>query len=59
MASPLFLFAYIQINCNGKPVFRLKAFFVEIKTRKSKVVKLHLISGEPVSIEQLFVHQFV
>jgi hypothetical protein len=30
--------------------FVLKAFFLENKTRKSKVVKLHLISGEPVSI---------
>jgi hypothetical protein len=27
-----------------------KYFFLENKTRKSKVVKLHLISGEPVSI---------
>ena len=29
-----------------------KHFFLENKTRKSKVVKLHLISGEPVSIMQ-------
>jgi hypothetical protein len=29
-----------------------KHFFLENKTRKSKVVKLHLISGEPVSILQ-------
>jgi hypothetical protein len=27
-----------------------KHFFLENKTRKSKVVKLHLISGEPASI---------
>jgi hypothetical protein len=27
-----------------------KHFFLENKTRKSKVVKLHLISGEPVAI---------
>jgi hypothetical protein len=45
MTSPLSLFAYLQINWNGKPVFVFKAFLVW----KSKVVKLHLISGEPVS----------
>jgi hypothetical protein len=50
MASPLSLFAYLQISWNGKPVFVFKAFFLENRTRKSKVVKLHLISGEPVSI---------
>jgi hypothetical protein len=54
MASPLSLFAYLQIIWNGKPVFFLflKHFFLENKTRKSKVAKLHLISGEPVSIGQ-------
>jgi hypothetical protein len=26
MAAPLSLFAYLQINWNGKPVFVLKAF---------------------------------
>jgi hypothetical protein len=51
MASPLSLFAYLQINWNGKPVLLFsKSFCLENKTRKSKVVKLHRISGEPVSI---------
>jgi hypothetical protein len=50
MASPLSPFAYLQINRNGRPVFVFKAFFIENKTGKSKVVMLHLISGEPVSI---------
>jgi hypothetical protein len=50
MASPLSLFAYLQIKWNGKTVFVFKAFILENKTRKTKVVKLHLISGEPVSI---------
>jgi hypothetical protein len=50
MASPLSLFAYLRINWNGKPVFVFKAILFENKTRNSKVVKLHLISGEPVSI---------
>jgi hypothetical protein len=49
MANPLSLFAYLQINWNGKPVFIFKAFFLENKTSKSNVVKLHLNSGEPVS----------
>ncbi len=53
MASPLSLFAYIQINWNGKLFFLFsKHFFLENKTRKSKVVKLHRISGEPVSITE-------
>jgi hypothetical protein len=30
-------------------------FFLENKTRKSKVVKLHLIRGEPVSVTQTLV----
>jgi hypothetical protein len=50
MASPLSLFAYLQINWNGKPVLLSKYFFLENKTRKSKVVKLHTSSGEPVYI---------
>jgi hypothetical protein len=44
MASPLFLFAY---------TFRLTGMenqFLENKTQNSKVVKLNLISGDPVSI---------
>jgi hypothetical protein len=36
MASPLSLFAYLQINWNGKPVFCFESiFFLENKTRKS------------------------
>jgi hypothetical protein len=54
MASPLSLFAYLQINWNGKPVFVFKHFFLENKTRKSKMERLHLISGEPVSITEVW-----
>jgi hypothetical protein len=49
MATPLNLFACPQLNRNGKPVFVLKMFLPRKQTRKSKVVKLHLISREPVS----------
>jgi hypothetical protein len=33
MAAPLFFFAYLQINWNGKPVFVLKAF-ISLKQNK-------------------------
>ncbi len=51
MASPLSLFAYLQINEWKTSFLFSKRFFLENKTRKSKVAKLHLISREPVSIQ--------
>jgi hypothetical protein len=34
MAAPLSLFAYLQINWNGKPVFVLKAFIYSKQNKK-------------------------
>jgi hypothetical protein len=44
IAAPLSLFAYLNINWNGKQAFALEALIFLNKTGKSKVVKFHLIS---------------